>query len=101
MPLVEDLWPRKPLIPTALILPSAQIPQLIDAHDDDGHHGPGDLHGDLANVELWMVCTNGAQVGAPAQVGAHMHNLVETNAHDFCTQVACLLSIHLLCAGKD
>ena len=71
VPLVEDLWPRKPLIPTTLILPSAQIPQLIDAHDDDGHHGPGDLLDDLANMELWMVCTNGAQVGAPAQVGVH------------------------------
>ena len=69
VPLVEDLWPRKPLIPTTLILPSAQIPQLIDAHDDDGHHGPGDLRNDLANMELWMVCTSGAQVGAHAQVG--------------------------------
>ena len=63
MPLVEDLWPRKPLIPTTLILPSAQIPQLIDAHDDDGHHGPDDLRDDLANMDLWMVCTSGAQVG--------------------------------------
>ena len=52
VPLVEDLWPRKPLIPTTLILPSAQIPQLIDAHDDVGHHGPGDLRDDLANMEL-------------------------------------------------
>ena len=69
MPLVEDLWPRKPLIPTTLILPSAQIPQLIDAHDDNSHHGPGDLLDDLANMELWMVRTNGAQVGAHAQVG--------------------------------
>ena len=69
VPLVEDLWPRKPLIPTTLILPSAQIPQLIDAHDDDGHHGPGDRRDDLANMELWMVCTSGAQVGAHAQVG--------------------------------
>ena len=94
VPLVEDLWPRKPLIPTTLILPSAQIPQLIDAHDDDGHHGPGDRRDDLANMELWMVCTSGAQV-------VHMHKLVETNAQDFSSQVACLLSIHLLCAGQD
>ena len=98
MPLVEDLWPRKPLIPTTLILPSAQIPQLIDAHDDDGHHGPGDLHDDLANMELWMVCTNGAQV---VHKLVHLHKLVGTNAQDFSSQVACLLSIHLLCAGKD
>ena len=28
-----------------------------------------DLHDDLANMELWMVCTSGAQVGAHAQVG--------------------------------
>ena len=91
-------WSRicghKPLIPTALILPSAQIPQLIDAHDDDGHHGPGNRRDDLANMELWMVCTSGAQV-------VHMHKLVETNAQDFSSQVACLLSIHLLCAGQD
>ena len=85
MPLVEDLWPRKPLIPTTLILPSAQIPQLIDAHDDDGHHGPGDRRDDLANMELWMVCTSGAQV-------VHMHKLVETIAQDFSSQVACFLS---------
>ena len=35
-----------------------------------------------------------------AQV-VHMHKLVETNAQDFSSQLACLLSIHLLCAGKD
>ena len=31
----------------------------------------------------------------------YMHRLVETNVQDFSSQVACLLSIHLLCAGKD
>ena len=31
----------------------------------------------------------------------HLHKLVGTNAQDFSSQVACLLSIHLLCAGKD